>query len=74
MFARLVVLPETATKFFKTCSVKHGHVCPACESYHASDCDWKISLYQTQKEYKIRCYKDRAAGGESLWSCPLSKE
>lgn len=74
VFARLVVLPETAAKFFKTCSIKHGHVCPACEQYHSSDCDWKVSLYQTQRDYKIRCYKDRATGGESLWSCPLSKE
>jgi hypothetical protein len=71
---KVVIKPGTENVFYKKLSMKHGHLCPACEQFHETDEDWKLSLYQTQKDYVVRCYRDRLVGGESVYRVPLSKE
>lgn len=72
--ANLILKPETANEYFKKASIKTGSICPACQQLHDDEDDWKLTLYQTQKEYVIRCFRDRAVGGESVHRVPLSKE
>lgn len=72
--ANLILKPETANDYFKKASLRVGTTCPACDQIHDSDDDWKLTLYQTQKDYVIRCFRDRATGGESIHRVPLSKE
>jgi hypothetical protein len=60
--------------YYKKASMKKGFLCPACGKDHDNESDNKLTIYQTSQKYKIRCFRARSDGQESVYTINVTKE